>query len=70
VGIKTLGNGITGNQFLFNSSVGIIFGAKSEILGNHMKSVGVNNFMSYLLSSPFYQFSSNGLSYYYEKKMI
>lgn len=53
---------------MFNSSVGMFFGAKSNFLGNKMQSIGVNGLISEGISSPLYQFSSNGLSNYYEKK--
>lgn len=63
-----LGNGISGEQFFFNSSVNILFGAKSEFLGNQMKAAGINSGLSDGIANPLYQFSSNGLSKAYENR--
>jgi RHS repeat-associated protein len=64
----SIGNGISPNKFLYNSSVNLLFGAKGDFLSSQMKAGGANPFLSDGLSNTLYQFSSNGLSKAYDKK--
>ncbi len=66
--LNTLGNGISSKKFVYNSSVSIFFGAKSDFLGNQMKAGGINPLLSDGIANPLYQFSSNGLSNEYDKR--
>jgi hypothetical protein len=46
----------------------MIFGAKSDFLGQNMKSAGINIYSTEFISNSTYQFSSNGLNKIFDEK--
>jgi hypothetical protein len=56
------------NQILFNSSVGMVFGAKADYFGTALQKANVNQVTNTVLSNLIYSLPSNGLSRAYEEK--
>jgi RHS repeat-associated protein len=65
--IKYLSNGISSRQFLLGSSVGILFGSKSEGLNKLMNTTNSNKVFNSFLSNTLYSLPSNGINAAYEK---
>jgi RHS repeat-associated protein len=65
--IKYLGNGISSRQFLLGSSVGILFGSKSEGLNNLLNTTNSKKGFNSFLSNTLYSLPSNGINAAYEK---
>jgi hypothetical protein len=66
--MNCLENSISTNQFLFNSSVGMAFGAKGHYFGTALQKANVNQVTNTVLSNLIYSLPSNGLSRAYEEK--
>jgi hypothetical protein len=63
-----LGNGISTDQFLFNTTTGFVFGAKGNGLENALKTTNSSEIFNTTLSNTIYSLPSNGLSRAYEEK--